>query len=159
VHAVAADVEDPAALAAAGLVPSSFDRALMNPPFNDPGRHNVSPDARRRLAHVAAPDLLRRWLASAARLLKPGGVLTLIWRADARDEVLAALAPDFGALAVLPVYPRPGGAPLRVLVRAVKGAAAGCSDAPGLVLNDSAGGPSAAAEAVLRGGGVLSWAA
>jgi tRNA1(Val) A37 N6-methylase TrmN6 len=128
----------------------------MNPPFNDPARHNVSPDARRRLAHVAGPDLLRRWLASAAALLKPAGVLTLIWRAEARDEVLAALADAFGNVAVLPVSPRADAPPIRVLVRAVKGAKGGSRDEPGLVLNDGSGRPSAAAEAILRGGGTVS---
>lgn len=159
VRAVVADVEDSAALAAAGLAPGSIDRVLMNPPFNDPVRHNVSPDARRRLAHVAAPDLLRRWLASAEALLKPDGVLTLIWRADARDEVQAALADAFGDVAVLPVSPRADAPPIRVLVRAVKGAKSGSRDEPGLVLNDGSGRPSAAAEAILRGAGTLSLAA
>ena len=159
VRAVAADVEDAVALAAAGLAPASIDRVLMNPPFNDPARHNVSPDARRRLAHVAGPDLLREWLAGAAALLKPGGVLTLIWRADARAEVLATLTADFGDVTVLPVYPRADAPPIRILVRAVKGAAAGRRDVTGLVLNDGSGRPAAAAEAVLRGGETLSLAA
>ena len=143
----------------AGLRPGSADRVLMNPPFNDPVRHNVSPDARRRLAHVAGPDLLRLWLASAAALLKPGGVLTLIWRADARADVLAALAGGFGDVAVLPVYPRADAPPIRVLVRAVKGGKGGSRDEAGLVLNDGSGRPSAAAEAILRGGDTLSLAA
>src|SRR6185312_12882233 len=47
VRAVAVDVEDQAALATVGLRPGEADRVLMNPPFNDPARHNVSPDARR----------------------------------------------------------------------------------------------------------------
>ncbi len=59
----------------------------MNPPFHDATRQNLSPDPRRRLAHAAAPGLLPRWVASAAQLLKPQGVLTLIWRADALAEV------------------------------------------------------------------------
>ena len=50
----------------------------------------------------------------------PDGVLTLIWRADGLDEVLAALKPEFGAVTVLPVLPRPDKAAIRVLVRAVK---------------------------------------
>jgi tRNA1(Val) A37 N6-methylase TrmN6 len=127
----------------------------MNPPFNDPARHNVSPDARRRLAHAAGPDLLPRWIASAAWLLKPGGVLTLIWRADAQASVLTSLKGDFGAVVVMPVLPRPGAEPIRILVRAVRGAAGGLTDLPGLALNDASGSPSAAAEAVLRAGGVL----
>ena len=92
----------------------------MNPPFNDPARQNVSPDPRRRLAHVGEPGLLPRWVATAAWLLKPQGVLTLIWRADALAEVLDALSGDFGSVAVLPVLPRPQAPAIRVLVRAVK---------------------------------------
>ena len=159
VRAVAVNVEDAAALAAAGLAAGTADRVLMNPPFTDAARHNVSPDARRRLAHVAGPDLLRRWLASAAAVLKPGGILTLITRADARAEALAALAGDFGDVAVLPVYPRPAAPPIRVVIRAAKGATAASRDAAGLVLNDGSGRPSAAAEAILRGGATLSLAA
>ena len=67
VEALAVDVEDAQALAAAGLAPGSVDRVLMNPPFHDATRQNLSPDPRRRLAHAAAPGLLPRWIASAAR--------------------------------------------------------------------------------------------
>lgn len=150
---ITADVEDVNALTAAGLVAGAADRVLMNPPFHDAGRHNVSPDARRRLAHAGGLDLLQRWVACADRLLKPGGVLTLMWRADELDGVLAALAVRFGGAAILPVLPREGASPIRVLVRAVKGGS-GVSPtyAPALVLNDAHGRPSAAAEAVLRGG-------
>ena len=65
------DVENTQALAAAGLAPGSADRVLMNPPFHDATRQNLSPDPRRRLAHAAAPGLLPHWIASAAHLLKP----------------------------------------------------------------------------------------
>lgn len=155
VRAVAADVADLAALEMAGLAPGGVDSVLMNPPFNDPARHHVSPDARRRLAHAAGPELLRRWLRSAAILLRPGGVLTLIWRADARGDVLEALRAEFGAVAVLPVAPRAEAAPIRILVRAVKGAAPALEELPALALNGESGRPSAAAESVLRGAGVL----
>jgi len=137
------------------LPPATADRVLMNPPFNDPARQNVSPDASRALAHVADPDTLRSWGKSAARLLKPQGILTLIWRADGLADVLDALAGEFGALVVLPVHPRPGVPAIRVLVRAQKGGQAPLALLPGLELNDANGKPSAAAEAVLRGGEAL----
>ena len=152
VHAIACDVEDTGALTAAGLAAASADRVLMNPPFHDARRHNLSPDARRRLAHAGEPGLLARWVASAAFLLKPGGVLTLIWRADELDDVLATLARDFGAIAVLPVRPRDGADAIRVLVHAVKGGRGEPVYRPALILNGSDGRPTAAAEAVLRGG-------
>jgi tRNA1(Val) A37 N6-methylase TrmN6 len=153
-----ADVEDAQSLAAAGLTPGTFDRVLMNPPFHDATRQNLSPDPRRRLAHAAAPGLLARWIASAAWLLKPHGVLNLIWRADELAAVRNALAAEFGAVAVLPVLPRPEAPAIRVLVRATKSGAGPEVVCPGFVLNDAQGKPTAAAEAVLRGGEVLTLA-
>jgi len=150
VHALACDVEDSAALAAAGLREGNADRVLMNPPFNDPARQQSSPDPDRRRAHVAREGSLTRWLASAAWMLKPNGVLTLIWRAVDRDAVVDALAPAFGAIAVMPVLPRPDAEAIRILVRAVKGGSGRLPDLPELALNDAGGKPSAAAEAVLR---------
>ena len=155
VSVLAADAEDTDTLVAAGIAPGSADRVLMNPPFHDATRQNLSPDPRRRLAHAAAPGLLPRWIASAAHLLKPQGVLTLIWRADALAEVQSALAAEFGGVAVLPVYPRPDAPAIRVLVRAVKSGGGAGVTYPGLILNDQHGKPTAAAEAVLRGGGTL----
>lgn len=154
----AADVEDVQALAAAGLTPGTFDRVLMNPPFHDATRRNLSPDPGRRLAYAAAPGLLVRWLESAAWLLKPKGVMTLIWRADELTAVKDALSAQFGGVAVLPVYPRPDAPAIRVLVRAMKSAGGAPATYPGLALNDAQGKPSAAAEAVLRGGEALSLA-
>ena len=158
VGAVTCDAEDVSALAAAGLAAGSADRVLMNPPFHDARRHNVSPDARRRLAHAGDLGLLARWIASAAFLLKPHGVLTLIWRADETDDVLRALAGEFGALAVLPVQPRDQAPAIRVLVRAVKGGTGAPAYRPALILNDAQGRPTAATEAVLRDGQKLTLA-
>ncbi len=104
----------------------------------------------RRLAHAASETTLEHWLRTAARLLRADGAVTLIWRADSLAEVLAALDTDFGAITVLPVYPKPGAAAIRVLVRATKGNRAPLTLLPGFLLADTDGKPTAAAEAVLR---------
>jgi len=158
VTALCADAETIDALAAGGLVAASVDHVLMNPPFNDPRRQNVSPDPRRRLAHAGDPDLLARWLRTASGLLKPNGVLTLIWRAEHQADVLAALTGDFGDVVVMPVLPRPEAAAIRVLVRAVRGARAGQREAQALVLNDAQDRPTAAVEEILRAGKAISLA-
>ncbi|MEX0751675.1 MAG: methyltransferase [Xanthobacteraceae bacterium] len=145
----------PRAFAAAGLKPGSADCVLMNPPFSDPARQNISADARRRLAHAAAPDLLPVWVRAAVRLLRARGVLTLIWRADGLADVLAALSRAFGGVAVMPVHPKPGAPAIRILVRAVKESRSPLALYPGLVLNDEHGRPAALADAVLRGKSVL----
>jgi tRNA1(Val) A37 N6-methylase TrmN6 len=155
VRAVCLDVTASAAdFAAAGLVAVSVDHLLMNPPFNAP--QNPSPDSARRQAHIAADDTLKRWLGTAARLLCSNGMVTLIWRADGLDDVLAALAPHFGEAVVLPIYPKPDAPAIRVIVRARKGGSAPAVSLPGLVLANDSGTPSAAAEAILRGGQALS---
>src|SRR5882672_1219885 len=87
------DIESAAdAFAAAGLPPDSVEMVLMNPPFNDSARHRSSPDKAREIAHVATSTTLETWIHAARRILKSGGMLTLIWRADGIAEVLAALA-------------------------------------------------------------------
>ena len=147
-------MENVNALERGGLSRDSADRVLMNPPFHDARRQNVSPDPRRRLAHVGAPGLLGRWVTTAAWLLKVGGVLTLIWRADALDEVLEELGMSFGDIAVLPVLPRVGVPAIRVLVRAVR-VWRNSNGLSGLRAHDESGQPTAAVEAVLREGKTL----
>jgi tRNA1(Val) A37 N6-methylase TrmN6 len=148
------DATAPAAVfAEAGLGAESVDHVLSNPPFNDPVRHNASPDPARRSAHVG-PDL-PIWVASAARLLRPQGILTLIYRADGLVDVLNALG-DFGSIAVRPVFSKPNAAAIRIVVRAVKGSRGALTLCPGLLLNQD-GRPTQAAEAILREGAALNF--
>jgi tRNA1(Val) A37 N6-methylase TrmN6 len=157
VRAVCLDVAAaPAAFTAAGLTPGAADHVLMNPPFNAP--QNPSPDRGRRLAHAATPETLADWTRAAARLLRPAGVVTLIWRADGLDVALAALTVDFGAVVVLPVHAKPDAPAIRVLVRGVKSSRAPLSLLPGFFLADEEGRPTREAEAVLRGAALLSLA-
>jgi tRNA1(Val) A37 N6-methylase TrmN6 len=152
-RAVALDVGAPAGVyAAAGLGPGVARRVLMNPPFNDPGRHQTSPNADRKLAHLGAHDGLSIWVRCASRLLDDRGVLTLIWRAEGLDVVLAALAQGFGSATVLPVHPRADEPAIRILVRAVKASRTPLRLLPGFVLANPDGRPTSQAEAVLRGG-------
>jgi len=151
-NVVALDVTAKAeAFSSAGLGVDSADRVLMNPPFNDCVRHQASPDTKRRFAHEAHSSTLDRWVHAARRLLKPGGTLTLIWRADGLNEVLAALGRGFGGIAILPVHPKSEAAAIRLLVKADKGSGAPLTLRPGLVLHDAAGKPTPQVERVLRG--------
>jgi tRNA1(Val) A37 N6-methylase TrmN6 len=156
VRAVALDVTAPAdEFTANDIGPGSADGVLMNPPFNDAARQNVSPDPARRTAHTAGEGLLGAWVGAAERVLHSAGTLTLIWRADGLAEVLSALDDRFGGIAVLPVYGRAGQPAIRVLVRAQKGSRAPFALLSGLMLNDETGKPTAEAEAVLRGAEAL----
>jgi len=143
------------AFAASGLPPDSVDAVLMNPPFNDPVRHRASPDKAREIAHVATAATLETWIHAARRILKSGGVLTLIWRADGLAELLAALDSGFGNLAILPVHGDAKKPAIRVLVRAVKGGKAPTQMHAALMLNNESTMPNKQANDILAGKGVL----
>jgi tRNA1(Val) A37 N6-methylase TrmN6 len=153
-EAVVLDVASAAAaFAAVGLGPDSVDVVLMNPPFNDSARHRASPD--KALAHVATASTLESWVHAARRILKSGGVLSLIWRADGLAEVLAALDRGFGSLVILPVHGEAGKPAIRVLVRAVKGGKSPTQILAGLMLNDESAVPDRRVQDILMGKGVL----
>ena len=143
------------AFAAAGLAPDSADVVLMNPPFNDPARHRVSPDKAREIAHVATAATLESWIHASRRILKSGGALTLIWRADGLVEVLAALDRGFGSLAILPVHADAATSAIRVLIRAVKGGKAPLRIHAALMLNDESAMPNKQVQDILAGSGIL----
>lgn len=148
---VVQDVTSKAAvLAEEGLGPDSLDIVLMNPPFNDAARHRASPDAGRQVAHMAMPQTVQEWVHAARRVLKSGGVLTLIWRADGLADVLTALDRGFGSLEIQPVHPAAELGAIRILVKAVKGGRAPLVLHQGLVLRGEKG-TSAVAQAVLDG--------
>lgn len=149
---------DASAFAAAGLSADSADTVLMNPPFNDAARHRASPDAARASAHVAREATLQNWVHAARRVLKPGGVLTLIWRADGIAEVLSALDRGFGSIAVQPVHGDAGEPAIRILVRAIKGGRAPAQILPSLMLRDASGMPNKEVSELLAGNGVLALA-
>jgi tRNA1(Val) A37 N6-methylase TrmN6 len=153
--ALAFDVGAPArAFSAAGLAAGCADHVFMNPPFNDPSQQ-PSPDAARRRAHAGDKALLTVWLSAAARLVRPGGTVTAIWRAQALADVLAEFSARFGALSVRPVHGKPDQPAIRVIVQGRSGRRGGLEMLPGLVLNDANNRPGADAEAILREGRAL----
>jgi tRNA1(Val) A37 N6-methylase TrmN6 len=137
-----------------GLAAGSCDIMLMNPPFHDKALP-ASPDPRRRGAHSLEAANLFDWAATAKRLLRPRGILTLIFRADGVPMLLDLLGGGFGAIALMPVHPKPGSAAIRVLLAATKASRGPLAIMPGLVLANADGTPTGEAEAVLRHGAAL----
>jgi tRNA1(Val) A37 N6-methylase TrmN6 len=160
-NAIAADLivldvtSGPGAFETAGLSVDSADVVLMNPPFNDSARHRASPDKARASAHVATPVTLESWIHASRRILKSGGVLAMIWRADGIAEVLAALDRGFGSLAIVPVHADATSPAIRLLVRAIKGGKAPTRVEPALILNDEFARPNQKAQDILAGKGIL----
>lgn len=158
VRIVGADVTWPeAARTAAGLARADADAVIANPPFNRPEEAFASPQAARAAAHVLGDDGLEPWLRAAASVLRPGGRLVVIFRADGLDTLLAACRGRFGALDILPIAARADQPASRVLVAGVGGSRAGSRLLPPLVLHHTTGSAfRPEIETVLRDGAVLS---
>ena len=127
-----------------------FDQVFCNPPFHAEGQ--VSPDAARAIALMDGGKLAG-WLKLGLQRTVSGGYFTAILRADRLNEALAAL-PERGVCAV-PLWPRAGEAPKRVIVQARKGSGAPFALLPGLVLHTQDGGWTPEADGILRRGEAL----
>lgn len=145
-----------AARRGAGLAPGLADVVLTNPPFHERGHVRPSPVPGKASAHALDPGGLDAWLRACVDLLKPGGRLGLIHRADALPGCLDALRDRFGAVAVRPVHARPDRPAIRILVTAVKGSRGPLALLPPLTLQAPDGRFTEAVEALHRGSGRVS---
>jgi tRNA1(Val) A37 N6-methylase TrmN6 len=134
------------------------DIVLMNPPFHRPGTTRPSPSAYRRQAHEAAAGVEETWLRRAARVLRPGGSVVLVHRADALPRCLSAMDGRFGDLILRPVQPRPAEPATRILLRGAKGSRAPLRILPPLVLHEPDGRFTPQAAALHEGQAGLDWA-
>jgi tRNA1(Val) A37 N6-methylase TrmN6 len=139
-EAICFDAFSPASTWPDGVTSGCADLVVSNPPFFETAAGlRMSPDRRRRDAHVMEGGTLRDWLATAARLLRPRGRLAVIQRADVLPALLAALEPGFGSVSVRPIHPRAGRAAIRVILSARKGGRAPFAIEPPLVLHEPDG--------------------
>lgn len=156
VSVFAADLMSARARGVAGLVPEAADVVLTNPPFLDPARSRVS--AEKAAAHaMPRPGALADWVKACFAMLRSGGALTLIHRADALGDLIRACGGRGGDLRILPVFATADAPAIRVLIRAVKGSRKPLSIRPGLVLHDAEGAYLPETEALLRGETAIDW--
>lgn len=128
-----------------------FDHVFFNPPFH-PDTGQVSPHAARDRATRDTDDAVRLWAERALTLVKQGGTVTAILRADRQDDFLQASGN--AGVAVLPLLPSVGETPKRVIVQKRMGDGSPLRTMAGLPLHEH-GRPTHGAEAVLRHGAAL----
>jgi tRNA1(Val) A37 N6-methylase TrmN6 len=131
----------------------SFDHVLANPPYYTLGRH--TPARGKGAAHAMRSGELERWLRFMAAMAKPGGMVSLVHRAEALDAILEASRGRFGGYVIVPLHAKPAAVAGRVLVHAVKGSRAPLKLCAGVVLHDADGRFRPEIEAVLRRGAAL----
>jgi tRNA1(Val) A37 N6-methylase TrmN6 len=133
---------------------TAFDAVLANPPYLEAARANAQSDARKAAATIEDDASLQVWIDIALARLTPDGAFIMIHRADRLDDVRAALQGRVRDVAAFPLWPKAGAAPKRVIVCAsLRGALPRLAD--GLVLHESDGRYTDAAEHVLRHAGGL----
>jgi len=149
---VAGDLSDAAA------VPGPFDLVLTNPPYLDPATSRPPADPLRAAAMVETMPL-EDWIAACLRRLAPDGTLLIVHRPDRLAAITAALEAAGFVAAVRPLPSRADAAQAEmIIVRGVSRGQRGRHTAePPLVMHDTNGAYTEAAEAVLRHGASLPW--
>lgn len=133
-----------------------FDHVICNPPYLEAHAHTASPDPSKARAcgfesGGQAEVGLKDWLDCAFRCLNGRGSLTLIHRADALDRILQGLGRRFGAIEIIPLWPRAGKPASRVIVRARPNRRTGTILHAGVVMHDSDGCYTIDADRILGG--------
>lgn len=112
----------------------SYDHVIANPPYFIAG--TAAPDEGRATARQEVTPLAL-WVDVALRRLRPGGMVTLIQRADRLDRLIVALDGRAGAITILPVVARAGREAGRIILTARKGARAGLRLLAPFVMHDA----------------------
>ena len=140
-----------------GLADAAAGLVISNPPFLDPRRVRLSPDAGKRSAHaMPAGATLEAWIAACLALLAEGGLFIMIHRPDALAQMLAALERRSGDITLLPIHPHAGKPAIRILLRAKKGSRGPPTIAPPLILHEGER-FTGDAEAIHRGETLIAW--
>jgi len=137
------------------ITAGGFEHVFANPPYQKADHGHPPPHAAKAKANVEGAAVLSHWIAACVHAVHPGGSVTIIHRADRLAEILAALTGKLGDIRVLPLLPKGGKPPKRVIVRGIKGASGAPATVAGLVLHEADGTYTKATEAVLRDGVAL----
>lgn len=129
-----------------------FDHVFFNPPFHAPGGE-ISPNAQRDRAMRDPGGALCLWTRNALRLVRDGGTVSFIVRADRLDDAMA-VCPTTG-VTIVPLLPHAGEAAKRAIVQIAKGSQRPLRRTPGLVLHEAGGTPTGKVDAILRHGAGL----
>jgi tRNA1Val (adenine37-N6)-methyltransferase len=132
--------------------PAVFDVVASNPPYRAPGTGRLSKDSEKAVARHQVMMPLRTLFEASAHVLKPQGVLCLIYPAEGLPAAGGvARECGFSLSRVLRVHSRQGALPSLVCVEAILGPPSGDLKEDDLFLYDETGRRTARAEAVLNG--------
>lgn len=130
-----------------------YHHIICNPPYLETGAHLRSPHDAKATAMGHEGDIATRdWVVNAARLLKPEGSLTIIHEAGKTHKIIQAMEERFGAIEIIPLWPKSGKNAKRVIIRAIKGRKSPTTLHRGLILHEDDGEYTLEADKILRNG-------
>lgn len=134
-----------------------FDHIICNPPYEDAGAHLVSPSDKNATArgHLEDDIAIDDWVKCAFNNLKSGGSLCIVHKAEACQKIIQALGKSFGATEIIPLWPKQGKNARRVIIRTIKHRKSPSIIHHGLVLHESDGTYTKAADTILRDSNAL----
>lgn len=127
-----------------------YHHVVTNPPYS--AADMPSPNPGKACAHNFQNFDLTAWLHTALKRLTPRGRIYTVNRAEAVDEILAALHGRAGAITIIPLYSKSGQNAKRVLVSARKNDRSPCRILPGMTVHDNDGAYTPFAHKILREG-------
>lgn len=127
-----------------------FNHVICNPPYMEAGAHAPSPSEKRAKALGHDDTGLEDWIACAFDCLKGQGSLTMIHRADMLDKIIQAIGKRFGALDIIPLWPKAGEPAKRIIIRGFKHKKSPATLHTGLVLHQENGSYTPETEEILR---------
>ncbi|MBF0468182.1 MAG: methyltransferase [Desulfamplus sp.] len=98
-----------------------FDRVISNPPYKKKGSGRLNPDLQKAIARHEITLCLDELLLSAARFLKPEGLLNLIYPVNRLTELISSMNRyAIKPLSLKYLHTKKGGTPKLVLVSGIK---------------------------------------
>jgi FkbM family methyltransferase len=133
----------------------SFAVVLANPPYHDDQRSTAAENRLKATSHQMPEEALDAWARFMCRMAAPGGRVAMIHKSEALPRILGVFAGRFGAIGVIPVYPRAGEPAIRVIVEGIKGSRAPAFVKPGFVMHGPGQEFTPEVEAIFRHGAPL----
>jgi tRNA1(Val) A37 N6-methylase TrmN6 len=134
---------------------ATYDHVMINPPYLAAGKAIRPPTETKGLSHMDSSANLKDWIRFCVYQVRNRGTVTIIYRSDRLDEVVAHLYRRVGELKILPLWPRSGSPAKRVIIQGRKGVHGVSTLLPGLALHGREDRYTPEAEAILREGKAL----
>lgn len=129
-----------------------FHHVVTNPPF-----YTETPARQSQQVEMAYKQVvpLKKWIDFCLRHLRAKGTLTIIHRAESVPEILSVLNGRLGAIRLIPIWPKKGIQPKRVIIQGVMNSKKPFEIHSGFVMHETDDTRTVEAERIMREGAGL----